>query len=171
MGSGPDDRPVPPSVNELAGVDEETAQEVVFAYVDECLRQNAARRFETFQTLPVGMKYVYSTIRLEEEVDNGGFNQYFFNIASDFALEALEGYRRFGAIEHARLLRRAIDIYHAERWFHFRIKLRRSLESFFDSYEYTGLTVVDTAFYELDEHPALLRGTYIRNHLDQCASG
>lgn len=159
-------KPVPPSVNELAGADDDTAEELVFAYVDECLRQSPGDQFGAFKSLPAGMQSVYGTMLLEGEVENGGFNQYFFSIASDYALEALSGYRRFGARDHAALLREAIAIYHRERWFHFRIKLRRSLESFFDSYKYTRLSEIDAVFYVLDEDPTALRGSYIRDHLE-----
>jgi hypothetical protein len=163
------DRPVPPSATELATTDDDTAEELIFAYVDECLRQSPADQFGAFKSLPRGMQYVYSTILLEGEVENGGFNQYFFNIASDYALEALDGYKRIGAVDHATLVRQAIAVYHRERWFHFRIRLRRSLESFFESYKHTRLSEVDAIFFELDEDPTALRGRYIRDHLEEFA--
>jgi hypothetical protein len=107
---------------------------------------------------------------LEGEVNNGGFNQYFFNSSSDYSLEALQGYRRYNATEHARVVRAAIEIFHQERWFHHRIRLRRSLESFFESYQYTKLGAVDAEFYDLDEEIAALRAAFIRANLDQFAS-
>lgn len=164
-------KPVPPSVNDLAGADDDTAEELVFAYVDECLRQSPGDQFGAFTLLPSGMQCVYATMLLEGEVGNGGFNQYFFSVASDYALEALVGYRRFGAVEHAALVREAIAVYHRERWFHFRIKLRRSLEAFFDSYQYTRLSELDGVFYVLDEDTTALRGKYIREHLEAFSVG
>lgn len=158
--------PIPPNARELTEADDETAEVLIVAYVDECLRQTSEAQFSTFKRLPIGMQYVYSTVLLEGDVENGGFNQYFYNTASDYVLEALRGYQKFNAAEYARLVREAIAIYHRERWFHLRIKLRHSLESFIDSYQYTKLSELDDEFYQLGEDPTGLRGTFIRENMD-----
>lgn len=158
-------RPDPPSANELLVADDDTAESLVVAYVDELLRQTPLGQTASFSRLSKGMQFVYSTAILEGEVETGGFNQYFFSVSSDYALEALQGYRRIGAIEHARLLRRAIRVFHRERWFHFRIKLRRSLDAFFDSYEHTELSMIDHEFCESEEDCVALRAGYIRANL------
>jgi hypothetical protein len=164
------DRPVPPSAEDLANADDDTAEELVVSYVDRYLRAAPLDQFGAFSSLPLGMRYVYSTALLEGEVENGGFNQYFFSTSSDYVLEALHGYRRIGALDHARLIRKAINIYHRERWFHFRVKLRRSLDAFFDSYQYTGLPALDEEFLEISEDTVSLRAAYIRSNLDEFLS-
>jgi hypothetical protein len=159
--------PVPPSAADLLDADDDTAESLVVEYVDEYLRQYPEEPFTAFSQLPRGMQYVYATALLEGEVENGGFNQYFYNVSSDYALEALAGYKLIGATEHAQIVRDAIEIYHRERWFHFRVKLRHSLDAFFDSYQYTRLSELDMSLFDLDEDPVALRAEYIRNNLSE----
>ncbi len=60
--------------------------------------------YEAFRSLPFGLQMVYATTKLEMEVHNGGFAQYFWNISGIFVEEAIEGYRKLGATEHARIV-------------------------------------------------------------------
>jgi hypothetical protein len=154
-----------PAAAELLEADDETVEALIVEYVEVCLEYAPAPPFEILSTLPPAIQYVYSTALLEGEVESGGFNQYFYNSSSDYALEALQGYQVIGAREHARLLRHAIAIFHRERWFHFRIRLRRSLDAFFDSYQYTRLARIDEQFLEIDDDPVSLRADYIRSNL------
>jgi hypothetical protein len=163
-------KPVPPSAADLIEADDDTAEALVVSYVDEFLRHMPTEQFGARSTLSPVMQHVYASAVLEGEVETGGFNQYFFSVSSDYALEALHGYRRMGATEHAHLLRQAIAIFHRERWFHFRVKLRRSLDAFFDSYQYTRLHEIDEKFCALDEDTVALRADYIRAHLDECSA-
>jgi hypothetical protein len=162
--------PIPPRAHELLSADDDTAEELIVGYVDAYLRRHPVDQFKAFSTLPRGMKYVFATALLEGEVENGGFNQYFYNVSSDYALEALAGYRAIGALEHARVLREAIDTYHRERWFHFRVKLRHSLDAFFDSHQHTNLARVDSDFHELEDDTVALRAAFIRENLNEFAA-
>lgn len=154
-----------PAAAELIEADDETVEAFIVEYVEACLELDPASTFDTFSMLPSGIQYIYATALLEGEVESGGFNQYFYNSSSNYALEALAGYRVIGAIEHARILREAIAVFHEERWFHFRIRLRRSLDAFFDSYQYTRLARIDEQFLEIDDDPVSLRADYIRCNL------
>jgi hypothetical protein len=50
---------------------------------------------------------------LETEVNNGGFDQYFFNTAGDYALATVETLRRIGSSEALALLRQAVAVFGA----------------------------------------------------------
>jgi hypothetical protein len=65
------DRPVPPSAEDFANADDDTAEELVVSYVDQYLRAAPIDQFGAFSSLPLGMQYVYSTALLEGEVENG----------------------------------------------------------------------------------------------------
>lgn len=109
---------------------------------------------------------VYATWGVEAEVNNGGFNQYFWNPTGQFAEEGVEGYRAIGASRHADLVARAIAVERAERRRMETFKARNTLEAFSESYESNPLNVLDREFYELDEDPCPLRIAFIRNHPD-----
>lgn len=48
--------------------------------------------------------------RLRDDVNNGGFHQYFFNSAGDLVPDALEAAELSGVTELALLIRRALDL-------------------------------------------------------------
>lgn len=54
--------------------------------------------------------FIYVDI-LEGEVNNGGFDQFFFNSSGEYAHEALEAYERIGAYKTADLIYRAIRLF------------------------------------------------------------
>ena len=55
-------------------------------------------------------KAIYTIWWLEAEVNNGGFNQYFWNSAGDDAALSLQSLNKIGATKTAELLKRAIDV-------------------------------------------------------------
>jgi hypothetical protein len=46
---------------------------------------------------------------LEREINNGGFNQYFFNSSGDFAHKTVQSLQTIGANKTADILQKAID--------------------------------------------------------------
>lgn len=166
----PSESPELPTAAEILDADDETLEALVVGYVEARLELQPSTPFDAFASLSRKVQYVYATALLEGEVESGGFNQYFYNSSSDYALEALAGYRAIGAAEHARQLQKAIEVFHAERWFHFRIRQRRSLDAFFDSYQFTRLSQIDEHFLEIEDDPIVRRASYIRDHLGEFSS-
>jgi Domain of unknown function (DUF4375) len=54
-------------------------------------------------------KTFYFNQYLEKEINNGGFNQYFYNSSGDFAHQAIISLRQINAIKTAEILQLAID--------------------------------------------------------------
>jgi len=54
-------------------------------------------------------KQFYYNQCLEREINNGGFNQYFFNSSSDFTHKTVKSLRAIGANKTADILQKAID--------------------------------------------------------------
>jgi hypothetical protein len=54
-------------------------------------------------------KQFYYNQCLEREVNNGGFNQYFYNTSGNFAHQTIQSLRSIGAIATADILQKAID--------------------------------------------------------------
>jgi len=66
---------------------------------------------KSWDILNVSEKALMAVYELEGEVNNGGFEQYFFNSAGDHAVEAVPGFLRIGAIKMADIVRRALAVY------------------------------------------------------------
>ncbi len=64
---------------------------------------------ESLEKLSVPQKVFYFNQELEREVNNGGFDQYFFNSSGSFAHETMDSLKAVGAKKTAELLQRAID--------------------------------------------------------------
>lgn len=64
---------------------------------------------EALEKLSAEQKNFYFNQSLEREVNNGGFDQFFFNSTGDFAHETLESLRSIGALKTAEILQEAIN--------------------------------------------------------------
>jgi hypothetical protein len=148
----------------LASIPDDKLEMAVLDYVGTKIDRRYEAEKAIVSRLSLGFMVVYATWGVEAEVNNGGFNQYFWNSAGMFADEAVAGYRAIGASSHADLLARAIKVERAERTRVEAFKARGTLQAFSDSYESNPLNDLDRQFYELCEDPSALRTVFIRNH-------
>jgi hypothetical protein len=142
------------------------------ALIDHVIHVRINDRFhdelEIVRGLSRGYRMLYSTWLLETEVNNGGFNQFFWNPSGRFAAEALDGCRLLGGTELAALLEQAIAIHEKERPTQRKYAEEGTLEAFSESYETTTLTSLDERFFALSLSPLRIR--YIRAHPDEFTS-
>jgi len=68
-----------------------------------------------FNTLSEPEKLYYATTLLRNEVNNGGFHQYFFNSSGSYYRYAEKGLIEMGAIRTLELLHRAKDLLFADK--------------------------------------------------------
>lgn len=121
-----------------------------------------------FKSLPSEKRLIWATWRLQGEVDNGGFGQYFTNIEDDcYVEEALAGFTTLGATEHRQMLQQVIEYReeHAD-------EIAKARE--WDDYvKIMGVVPLNEAldnvtFRFINRNPELyaLRRKYIMGHLD-----
>src|SRR3990172_11679714 len=84
----------------LSQIPDDELERAIVGYVLMKLEGRSEKEEEILRGLPAGMQVVYHTWLLEAEVNNGGFNQYFWNSPGRFAQAALQGLRRLGAARH-----------------------------------------------------------------------
>ena len=113
-------------------------------------------RKETFQTFSKGQKAIYVLWILEAEINNGGFNQYYFNSSRDHAGSAPDALRLVGAAKFADLVERANGIYEAENKT-ITEHLDGTIEGFSASYKNNPLERLDKEFYQLSKVEDLLQ--------------
>jgi hypothetical protein len=70
---------------------------------------------EAMERLTPGQRSFYLNQSLEREVNNGGFDQFFFNSSGNFAHETVDSLEAIGAKKTADLLREAIDAFPESR--------------------------------------------------------
>lgn len=162
---------MPLTLDELAALTDTDIQTRIFRDLVHHVHDAGASdaRFERVRRLSPGQRMVWGTLILDGEVNNGGFNQFFFNASGQYAVEAIDGFRLLGADEHAILVEEAIALFFEEVE-----KLRpfwspRTLEGFAESYKHTDSGQLDQRYYELPDVTPL-RVAYIRRHLAEFAS-
>lgn len=114
--------------------------------------------------LPAGIRAVYATWLVDADVNNGGFNQFFYNHDERMAGEALLGYELFGAEDYADVMRAAIATFEVERDRLLPYYERGTLEAFSQSYRHTELDTVDQRYYALGDRIHTVWAIAVRDH-------
>jgi hypothetical protein len=129
------------------------------------LKDRIDRRIEGdgYDSLSVPEKTIHCVWWLEAEVNNGGFDQYFFNDAGDHAADTPVALERIGAPRAAAIVRQAIAIFPAPgpspHRFSRQAQLERLPSSRRDEFEH-----LDKAFYAYPEDLEALLATFARAH-------
>lgn len=108
---------------------------------------------------------IFVTQELENEVNNGGFFQFFDNSSGQFASEIVQAFINIGAEKTAEICRKAVEAFGQELpvdW-----EERRSLlDQIADAAVADVLDACDTAFYSYEEDLEALNAAYIRKHIE-----
>ena len=123
-------------------------------------------REDIVRRLAPGARAVYTTWLVDIEVNNGGFNQFFFNSYGRFAGAALAGYELLGAENYAMVMRAAIATHEAERQTVAPYYDEHTLESFGESYKHTALGEVDQRYYALGDKIYDVWAHFVRERAD-----
>lgn len=167
--SGPTGRRVGHHVLVLTHQALEESEDVLYLVVDELIRLvNAVpidKQASYVRTLSTGMRMVWGVFMVDGEVNNGGFNQFFWNSSCEYVNEARDGFRLIGAFEHARLVDEAVERFdqHAQTLRPY--YERGTIEAFSESYKENTFTDLDDRYFELDSAP--LQISYIRANPDE----
>jgi len=146
--------------------DDELEYELYTYILDKILRENFNKEYEIVTKLPNGLKYLFASIQLENEVYNGGFNQYFYNTNGEFIDEAIAAFNYFGLPQMAEIAIKAVEIAIKEIDLHITTKKLGTIEAFSDSYNYTELDQADSDFYENDKSISPVRIAKIRKSIE-----
>jgi hypothetical protein len=104
--------------------------------------------YETVMSLSKPQQAIYLIWQLEAEVNNGGFNQYYFNSSGQFAEVTPDALRLVGATRYANLVERANLIFGRD----FREITEHqdgTMDGFMRSYQDNPLNNLDDEFYSL----------------------
>lgn len=138
--------------------------QTVFDHLSQTMPNNQ-EEYEAVMHWNKSKQAIYMIWLLEGEVNNGGYNQFYFNSSGVFAKHLPGALRLVGAHKYAALTQQANDIYEAENE---KITQHQdgTLEGFSKSYEDNPLNELDDRFYALSDQEDLaqLQIDYIRKH-------
>lgn len=122
--------------------------QTVFDNLSEKLPKDYKKEFQTVTSWNKHRQAIYIIWALETEVNNGGFNQFYFNSSGQFADFVPEALKLVGATKFADLATRANAVYQKEN-----AKITEhqdgTLEGFSKSYDANPLNRFDDEFYAL----------------------
>jgi len=142
--------------------------QVVFDNIVEKFPTDYKKEYQAVLGLTKPQQAIYIIWCLEAEVNNGGYNQFYFNSSGQYADLAPDALKIVGAIKFADLTTRANDIYKKEN-----DKITKhqdgTLEGFSKSYEDNPLDKFDDEFYDLEKSENLqkLQVDFIRKNKAQ----
>lgn len=118
--------------------------------------------------LGVGYQTIYTTIQLETEVGNGGFQQYFHNTTRHYFKLARDGYQRLGLSTLLEIADIAHARFEAERAAHpfDSASPDNDLEEFMSRYEQSTVDGDTDPFYAEKKAAKAVRTQFIRSHSD-----
>lgn len=116
-----------------------------------------------FAALTEAERTVYCLDALEREVNNGGFEQFFFNSSGDTAIETLAALERLGAAHTAGLVRRAVLVFPAGRPAADRDEREKQLAALPENAR-DAWRALDEAFLEYRDNLVALERTYVVAH-------
>jgi hypothetical protein len=144
---------------------DEDVEGAIYENIVETFKGNFDNEFQHIKKLSAGQQMFWATWILEAEVNNGGFNQYYYNSDGKFAEMALNGLKIIKANKFVDLVSRANSVYEKDKE---RLSAYDdgSMESFSKSYKDNPLNKFDDEFYDLEKKQNIskLRIKYIREH-------
>jgi len=139
--------------------------QLVFDNLLERIPKDFSKEFETVQTWNNAQQAIYIIWSFEAEVNNGGFNQFYFNSSGQYYKLLPSALQLVGAKKFVDLSQRANDVFEKEN-----AKITEhqdgTLDGFSESYKNNPLNKFDDEFYALDEMENLeqLQVAFIRKN-------
>jgi hypothetical protein len=119
------------------------------------------------QDLPQPWRYVYTTLWLDAEVNNGGFHQYFWNGGGLMNTATEEDLGRIGAIEIQNIFRRAVACFVEFDVAGEKQRSKNTWEEFTAGYKTIPWEKFDTEYYEASPTLPTHVARYVREHEDE----
>lgn len=137
----------------------------VFDDLLERLPSDSEDEYKTVLSWNKSRQAIYMINLLEAEVNNGGFNQFYYNPSGMFYKQLPAKLKMIGATLHAALTEEANALYEKEKEAITK-EQDGTIEGFSKSYKNNPLDKYDDKFYKLDkkENLADLQADYIRKH-------
>ena len=139
--------------------------QIVFDNLSEQLPADYTKEYKTFLTWSREQQAIYVIWNLEAEVNNGGFNQFYFNPSGQYAEAVPDALKLVGAKKLAELVLRVNTVFNDNKE-----KIIRhqdgTLDGFSKSYSDNPLNKFDEEYFELDKIVNLrqLQIDFIRNN-------
>jgi hypothetical protein len=143
---------------------------VVMEYVLNQIGNDVERSSEILAQQKPHLRALHGALLLDNEVQNGGFNQFFWNHSNQQVIHALDGLEFLGAADHAALLREAMNAAVNQRDQLLPYRLEGTARAFSGSYREGIFDELDKRYYALPQLGDLI-AHMIREHPERFCPG
>ncbi|QNR26010.1 DMP19 family protein [Croceimicrobium hydrocarbonivorans] len=142
--------------------------QTIFDNIETIFEEGEQYTKDKISKLTKGQQAIFSIWMLQAEVNNGGFNQFYYNSSGQFSEMAKDGLEYIGAEKLAELVEKANKTY-SDIKAELDSKDDGTIESFSESYEDNPLNDFDHKFYELEKAENLdsLQIVFIRENKEE----
>lgn len=147
----------------LASIPDERVEIAIIDFIASRLEGRYQHEAEILAQLPAGLRALYLTWGVMSEVNNGGFNQYYWNGGVRFAEQAVAAFEFFSAHAYADLMREANELRAQESMQIEELEEEGTIAAFADSYKVSRLRPLDDRFHELGDRLSALHIAKIRS--------
>ena len=142
--------------------------QTIFDNIETNFEEGEQYTLDKISKLTKGQQAIFSIWILQAEVNNGGFNQFYYNSSNQFSEMARDGLDFIGATKFSEIVKKANKTY-SEIKDELDSKNDGTIESFSKSYEGNPLNDLDNIFYELEESENLdsLQIEFIRKNKEE----
>lgn len=120
-------------------------------------------KYDVVMKLSEPQRVMFIVRQVEDEVNNGGFNQFYENSSGQFANDMEAAFKAIGALKYANLVHRANVIYKKNKT-QITKYMDGTVEGFSKSYEDNPLNKLDDEFYALKEDLNQLKIDFIKKN-------
>ncbi len=152
----------------IDSVPDDQLLQTVYDNVVTKLPNDYRQEYETVLKWTPGQQAIFEICLMVGQVDNGGFNQFYYNASAQYSKLLPDALRLIGAEKFADLMERANKVYEQEKE-EITSTQDGTIEGFSKSYEDNPLDDLDNEFYSLDktENLAQIQTDYIRKHKEE----
>ncbi|MCL2586873.1 MAG: DMP19 family protein [Firmicutes bacterium] len=152
----------------------ELAELPYYDLVDACIalteKYDAFGNSDEFKKAPIACQNFLAIFMLDAQVNNGGFNQFFYNGYANLGIDYVKAHQDVGLHGIAEMVKEANDIYGkmmAEEKIAKRTgDLDADMQAFSDSYNDNPLNALDAGYYDADKEREEIVVKYIRENIN-----
>jgi len=119
-----------------------------------------------FKNAPLSCRNFLSMFMLDAQVNNGGFNQFYFNGYGNLGIDYFKAFEDMGLTELSKLVQEADKVHEAIKHTLPKNDDNRDLEEFSKSYDDNPLNDFDDKYYDLEQGKEKQIIKYIRENID-----
>ncbi|MGB0869634.1 MAG: DMP19 family protein [Flavobacteriales bacterium] len=134
----------------IDSLEDDKLLQTIFENIETNFEDGEQYTKEKISKLTKGQQAIFSIWMLQTEVNNGGFNQFYYNSSGQFSEMAKDGLEYVGAEKFSQLVDKANKAYSVIKD-ELESKNDGTIESFSKSYEDNPLNDFDDKFYKLEE--------------------